>query len=60
MSNINKSILKLLDEIEISSNEKQFMIDALELEFEHSDKKRPHLSENYKELIEQYSDNYED
>ena len=60
MSNINKSILNLLDEIEISSNEKKFILDALELEFEHSDKKRPRLSENYKEFIEQYSGNYED
>ena len=60
MSNINKSILNLLDEIEISSNEKEFMIEALELEFAHSDKKKPRLSENYKEFIEKYSGNYED
>lgn len=60
MSNINKSILNLLEEIEITSNEKKFMLDALELEFEHSDKKKPHLRENYKELIDKYSGNYED
>ena len=60
MSNINKSILNLLDEIEISSNEKKFMIEALELEFAHSDKKKPHLRENYKELISRYSGNNED
>ena len=60
MTNINKSILNLLDEIEISSNEKKFMIEALGLEFAHSDKKRPRLSENYKEFIDKYSGNYED
>ncbi len=59
MSNINKTILNLLDNIEMSSNEKEFILEALELEYRNSDKKRPNLKEDYRLFIEKYSDNYE-
>lgn len=59
MSNINKSIFKLIDELDLTSNEKEFFSMALELEYEHSDKKRPKLDEKYEKLVEEFSDNNE-
>lgn len=60
MTYINKNILKLIDESDISKNEKEFLINALELEYEHSDMKRPRLNSNYKKFVEEFSDKYED
>lgn len=59
-SNINKNILKLIDEADISNNEKEFLLKALELEYEHSNMKRPRLDEQYKNFVEEFSGNYED
>lgn len=60
MSNINKNILKLIDGEDISSNEKEFLLKALELEYKHSNMKRPRLANQYKEYVEEFSGSYED
>ena len=60
MSNINKDILKLIDKSDISKNEKEFLLNALELEYKFSDKKRPRLDDQYKKFVEEFSDKYED
>ena len=59
-SNINKNILKLIDDADISNNEKEFLLNALELEYEHSNMKRPRLDKQYKSFVEEFSGNYED
>lgn len=59
-SNINKNILKLIDEADISDNEKEFLLNALELEYNHSNMKRPRLDDQYKNFVEEFSDKYED
>lgn len=59
-SNINRTILKLIDDEDISQNEKEFLLKALELEYDHSNMKRPRLEEQYKSFVEEFSGNYED
>lgn len=59
-SNINKNILKLIDEVDASDKEKEYLLKALELEYQHSSMKRPRLDDNYKSFVEEFSDNYED
>lgn len=59
-SNINKNILKLIDDADVSKNEKEFLLKALELEYDHSNMKRPRLEEQYKKFVEEFSDKYED
>ena len=60
MSNINKNILKLIEDADISKNEKEFLLNALELEYEHSNMKRPRLDDNYKTFVNEFSGKYED
>lgn len=60
MSNINKNILKLIENEDISKNEKEFLLKALELEYKYSNMKRPRLDDEYKDFVEEFSDNYED
>ena len=60
MSNINKNILKLIEDEDISKNEKEFLLKALELEYAHSNMKRPRLDDQYKNFVEEFSGNYED
>lgn len=55
-SNINSVILGILEEMEIKDNEKNYILDALNLEYEHSDKSKPRLDENYAKFVEEYSD----
>ena len=59
-SNINKNILKLIDEVDASDKEKEYLLKALELEYQHSSMKRPRLDDNYRSFVEEFSDNYED
>ncbi len=59
MSNINKNIFKLMNELDLTSNEKEFLSKALELEYKHSDKKRPNLDEDYEKFVEECSGNNE-
>lgn len=59
-SNINKNILKLIDEVDASDNEKEYLLKALELEYQHSSMKRPRLDDDYMNFVEEFSDNYED
>ncbi|WP_295112087.1 hypothetical protein [uncultured Methanobrevibacter sp.] len=56
-SNINSVILRILnDEMEIKENEKNYILDALNLEYDNSDKERPHLNKDYLKFVEEYSD----
>ena len=55
-SNINSVILGILEEMEIKDNEKNYILDALNLEYEYSGKKKPRLDDKYKEFVEEYSD----
>lgn len=55
-SNINSVILGILEEMEIKDNEKKYILDALNLEYENSDKSKPHLNNEYLKFIEEYSD----
>ncbi|WP_407421591.1 hypothetical protein [Methanobrevibacter sp.] len=55
-SNINSVILGILDEMKIKDNEKNYILDALNLEYEYSDKKKPRLDDNYAKFVEEYSD----
>ena len=59
-SNINKNILKLIDEVDASDNEKEYLLKALELEYQHSSMKRPRLDDYYMNFVEEFSDSYED
>lgn len=59
-SNINKNILKLIDEVDASDNEKKYLLKALELEYQHSSMKRPRLDDDYMNFVEEFSDSYED
>lgn len=55
-SNINPVILGILDEMEIKENEKNYILDALNLEYENTDKKKPQLKDKYLEYVEEHSD----
>ena len=56
-SNINSVILRILNnEMEIKENEKNYILDALNLEYEHSDKTKPRLDKEYLKFVEEYSD----
>jgi len=55
-SNINPVILGILNEMEIKDNEKNYILDALNLEYEYSDKKKPRLDDKYLKFVEEYSD----
>lgn len=55
-SNINPVILGILDDMEIKDNEKNYILDTLNLEYENTDKKKPHLKDKYSKYIEEYSD----
>ena len=59
-SNINETILKILDEMQeknqIEINEKEFFLDALKLEYENNTKKKPQLDGKYFELVNNHSD----
>lgn len=55
-SNINSVILGILEEMEIKDNEKNYILDALNLEYENTDKKKPHLKDTYSKFVEEYSD----
>lgn len=59
-SNINKNILKLIEEADVSNNEKEFLLKALELEYAHSNMKRPRLDDQYNSLVKEFSGDYED
>ena len=54
-SNINPVILGILDEMEIKGNEKNYILDALNLEYENSDKKKPQLNDKYSKFVEEHS-----
>lgn len=53
-SNINSVILGILEEMEIKDNEKNYIRDALNLEYENSDKKKPRLDDDYAKYVEEY------
>ena len=55
-SNINPVILGILDEMELKDNEKNYILDALNLEYENTDKKKPQLKDKYLEYVEEHSD----
>lgn len=55
-SNINPVILEIIDEMEMKDNEKNYIFDALNLEYENSDKKKPQLKDKYSEYVEEHSD----
>ena len=55
-SNINSVILGILDEMELKDNEKNYILDALNLEYENTDKTKPHLNKEYLKYVEEYSD----
>lgn len=55
-SNINSVILGILEEMEIKDNEKNYILDALNLEYEYSDKSKPRLDKHYAKFVEEYSD----
>ena len=55
-SNINETILDILDEMQINENEKEFFLDALNLEYENNTKQRPQLDGKYLELVKKHSD----
>ena len=55
-SNINSVILGILEEMEITDNEKNYILDALNLEYKNTDKKKPQLKDRYAEFVEEYSD----
>lgn len=55
-SNINETILEILDEMQINENEKEFFLDALNLEYENNTKQRPQLDGKYLELVKKHSD----
>lgn len=55
-SNINSVILRILDEMEIKENEKNYILDALNLEYENSDKTKPQLDKEYLKYVEEYCD----
>ena len=54
-SNINPVILGILDEMEIKDNEKNYILDALNLEYENTDKKKPQLKDKYSKYVEEHS-----
>ena len=54
MSKINPTILELIDELNISKNEKKFLIASLELEYEYNDKGKQQLKRKYASNIEEY------
>ena len=54
-SNINSVILGILEEMEIKDNEKNYILEALNLEYDNSDKKQPQLKEEYAKYVEDYS-----
>ena len=54
MSKINPMILELVNELNISVNEKEFLIKSLELEYEYNDKGKQHLKKKYVENIENF------
>lgn len=55
-SNINETILEILDEMDIEENEKKFFLEALKLEYENNTKQRPQLDGKYFELVKHHSD----
>ncbi len=52
MANLNPIITDLLNELNIEDYEKKFIISALNIEYENSDKDRPQLKKEYFNLIE--------
>ena len=59
-SNINKNILKLIDEVDKKKKKKEYLLKALELEYNHSSMKRPRLDDHYKNFVEEFSGKHED
>lgn len=53
-SNINSVILNIIDEMELEENEKQYLIDALNLEYDNNTKKKPHLDGKYLDYVKKY------
>ncbi len=54
-SNINSVILGILEEMEIKENEKNYILNALNLEYDNSDKQRPRLDGDYAKFVEDHS-----
>ncbi|MEM2900653.1 MAG: hypothetical protein QXT63_07660 [Thermoplasmata archaeon] len=48
-------IKKRIREMEYPENIKQFLIEMLNLEFEHIDESRPRLSEDYEKKLKKYA-----
>jgi hypothetical protein len=59
MSKINPMILELINELNISVNEKNFLIKSLELEYEYNDKGKQHLKKKYIANIEELGVNHD-
>lgn len=55
-SNINSVILGILEEMDIKDSERNYILAALNLEYEHSDKSKPRLDKYYAKFVEEYSD----
>ena len=54
-SNINPDILEILDKMEMKDNERNYILDALNLEYENTDKKKPQLKDKYSKFVEEHS-----
>ena len=59
MSKINPMILDLINELNITDNEKNFLIKSLELEYEYNDKGKQHLKKKYLVNIEELGVNHD-
>ena len=55
-SNINPVILGILDEMKLKDNEENYILDALNLEYENTDKKKPRLDDKYLKFVEEHCD----
>ena len=55
-SNINQVIVGILDEMKLKDNEENYILDALNLEYENTDKKKPRLDDKYSKFIEEHCD----
>lgn len=53
MANLNPIITDMLNELNIEEYEKKYILEALNLEYENSDKDKPQLKKEYFELIEE-------
>lgn len=56
MAKLNPIITNLLNELNIEEYEKKYILSALDLEYENSDKDRPQLKSEYFDLIEEAYD----